>query len=216
MSTFTRPQGIAAVLALTFLSAAAASDTGIPIYVRLVDRVGLSPKLRNELEATVQAIFEKAGLSLAFVDCSGAPDPKDYFLQILNLRPKHLPPDSTGSTVLVRSAQPGDSYAAIWFPEVESAALSLDAPVASVLAATIAHEMGHLLLHSSGHSPSGVMSPRMDRRQIRLLERGELLFTPAQSASFRSSAYNGLKPSTAGGERHGEIPERTRSGSCTR
>jgi hypothetical protein len=180
MSNFNGPHSMAAVLLLTF----------VPIHIRLVDRAGLPAKLRTDAQRTVQAIFNKTGLSLQFVECSGEPNPNDYFLQIVNLRPKHLAPDSAGSAVLVPSPRPGDSYAVIWFPEVESAAQSLQAPVASVLAASMAHEIGHLLLHSSRHSHSGVMSPRIDRRQIRLLERGELLFTSAESARLGSSAYN--------------------------
>jgi hypothetical protein len=50
-----------------------------------------------------------------------------------------------------------------------------------ILGGVMAHELGHLLLGSDGHSGSGIMQPRWDPSQVRLLLMGTLQFTPEQT-----------------------------------
>jgi hypothetical protein len=191
------------VLLLTCFRIAGACDSGLAeipgaarIHIRLVDLVGLPEKVRTQSEAVVIGVFRRAGLDVAFVECLAGVDnpcreatgPADFWLQILKQRPRHLHGDTTGFAVLVPSPKPGDSYAAVSYPMVEATALELDAAIADVLAASLAHEMGHLLLHASSHSRTGIMNPRLDRRQMWLMERGELLFTKEQATRLAERA----------------------------
>lgn len=203
MSKMNVRRGIAAVLLSLSLQVARASHWSpgqaprpASLHIRLVDLAGIPEKLRAAGEGMVQEIYRQAGLELDFVDCPEAgparcgipPGPSEFWLQILNRPPNHLQRDSTGFAVLVPTPQPGDSYAAVSLPMVESAARHLEVPAAEVLAASMAHEIGHLLLHSSWHSHAGVMSPRMDRKQIQQLERGELLFSTVEAARLAECA----------------------------
>jgi hypothetical protein len=203
MSNLAERRGTAAIFLLAFVPVAAASHLGLgepprppEIHIRLVDFAGIPEKVRTQAEAVVVTIFRRAGLELDFVECLSAdaqpcrqpPSEADFWLQILNQRPKNPIRDAAGFAVLVRSHRPGDSYAAVSYPMVQSAALELDAPVAAVLAATMAHEIGHLLLNSSAHSRTGVMSPRLDRPRILLFESGELLFTRDEVARLSQRA----------------------------
>jgi hypothetical protein len=148
-------------------------------HVRLVDMAGLPGAIERQVESMVEALFRRAGLELDFVDTA---DKADFWMQILKQRPLHLHGDTTGFAVLVRSDRPSDSYAAVSLPIVEQTSRELDAPAVEVLAASVAHELGHLLLHSPGHSRSGIMKARLDRTQMELLERGELWFTKDEAA----------------------------------
>lgn len=130
---------------------------------------GLTQKVLAEAEGAVPAIFRPAGIEIEFVDRQAQ---ADFRLEILDHRPRDFHGDTTGLAVLL----PSDSYAVIFLPLVQAAARDLQAPVAEVLAVSLAHELGHLLLHSAAHASSGIMKPRIDRQQIRLLERGELQF----------------------------------------
>ncbi|HUA59507.1 MAG TPA: hypothetical protein VML19_12175 [Verrucomicrobiae bacterium] len=201
MSNLAERRGTAAVLFLVLLRIAAASHHGsmqLPrpakVHIRLSDLAGVPDKIREQAEDTVIALYRKAGLEIDFVNCETGPrlpcrlDPgsSDFSVQILKHRPSHLHGDTTGFAILVPTDKLNDSYAAVSQPAVESAARELDAPVAEVLAASLAHEIGHLLLHSSAHSRNGIMSARMDQRQMRLLERGELTFTPDEAARLIS------------------------------
>jgi hypothetical protein len=165
-----------------------ASDSGLQqipftyrIQVRLVATAGVPDGVETQVESIVGAVFRHAGLELDFVDAAGK---ADFRMQILKHRPLNLHGDTMGFAVLVRSERSSDSYAAVSWPIVEEASRELDVPVVEVLAASIAHELGHLLLHSSGHSRSGIMKARLDHTQIELLERGQLLFTKAEATKL--------------------------------
>ena len=153
-------------------------NSGDRVHIRLVDMANLPDRLRTQSESLAVGIFAKAGVEIDFVacPCRQAVGPGDFFLQILNQPLRHLHGDSAGFAVLVPSDRRADSYAAVSLPMVESAARELDVPVAEMLAASMAHEIGHLLLHSATHSRTGIMRPRVDAKQIRLLEQGNLGF----------------------------------------
>lgn len=192
MCKIARRCGIAAVLLLTPARVAFATDSGCQpalqthrVHVRLVDMAGLRDGVGTQAESMVAAVFRKAGLELDFVDVA---EKADFWMQIIRQRPLNLHGDTTGFAVLVRSERSRDSYAAVSLPMVEEVACELDAPVVEVLAASMAHELGHLLLHSSGHSLSGIMKARLDRKQIESLARGEFWFTKDEAARLVEQA----------------------------
>jgi hypothetical protein len=145
--------------------------------------------MRTQVEAIVVALYRNAGLNLDFLNCeTPAPDDAchfalastDIWVQIPRHRPAQLRGDGIAFAILVPSERFAASYAAVSLPAVRVAARDMDVPVVDVLAASVAHEIGHLLLHSPMHS-HGVMSPRLDQRQMQLLERGELRFTQEEA-----------------------------------
>jgi hypothetical protein len=178
--------------------AARGSDRGIPqslscekVYVRLTDFANVSGRLRAEAEGSVQRMFLKAGVAPAFVECETAGAPcampaasRDLRLQILKDRPKNIAGDPTGFAVLVHTERLCDSYGAVSFVMVEAMARDMNAPVADVLAAAMAHELGHLLLQSSSHGRTGIMKKRLDPEQVALMGQGSLLFTDAEAAAM--------------------------------
>jgi hypothetical protein len=50
-----------------------------------------------------------------------------------------------------------------------------------MLGHVISHEIGHLLLGTNSHSPSGIMRAQWDREQLSLAVAGLLTFTKSQS-----------------------------------
>jgi hypothetical protein len=62
--------------------------------------------------------------------------------------------------------------------------MGLDAEV--VLAHTMAHEIGHLLLGSNSHASQGIMRPTWDERDIHLAKTGVLGFTDAQAERMQA------------------------------
>ena len=55
-----------------------------------------------------------------------------------------------------------------------------------VLAHAIAHEIGHVLLSSSSHSPAGIMRASWQDDEYKLLVSGQLRFTLAQTELIRT------------------------------
>jgi hypothetical protein len=67
-------------------------------------------------------------------------------------------------------------------------AVFLEAPQLSLgqlLGHGIAHEIGHLLLGTNSHSPSGLMSAHWSARELKLAARGQLTFSIDQAATIR-------------------------------
>jgi hypothetical protein len=58
--------------------------------------------------------------------------------------------------------------------------------LAQVLAHTIAHEIGHVLLGTSAHSPAGIMRASWQDNEYKLLVTGQLRFTEAQTDLIRT------------------------------
>jgi hypothetical protein len=62
-----------------------------------------------------------------------------------------------------------------------------------ILGCVIAHEIGHLLLGPGSHSPSGIMQPQWERKQVQQAMTGRLLFTAEQSQVIRAQAQSRLE-----------------------
>ena len=80
--------------------------------------------------------------------------------------------------------------ASVFWGRIQELAYSVDgdpneAPV--ILGAVIAHEVGHLLLGTNSHSPTGIMCANWDREYLRLASRSRQLFSPEQSAVLRAT-----------------------------
>jgi hypothetical protein len=55
------------------------------------------------------------------------------------------------------------------------------------MGAIIAHEIGHLLLGSNAHAAIGIMRAHWQDAELRMLSKGELLFTTEQGARMRTN-----------------------------
>jgi hypothetical protein len=128
-------------------------------------------------ERAAEHVFEAAGIRLMWHDSPGA-----IRFHLVRGRWNGPHADATGFAVLPPKSEPyaGASYAAI-----EAAAESMGIDPALLLGATIAHEIGHVLL-GPAHSRTGIMCPSFRWEQMRQMQRGELRFTPEQAARLRT------------------------------
>jgi hypothetical protein len=72
------------------------------------------------------------------------------------------------------------AHAIIFYDRVEKLCVASDiAPdIGTILGAVIAHELGHVLMGSEEHSPTGVMKARWGPKELRLISWNRLQFTP--------------------------------------
>ena len=61
-----------------------------------------------------------------------------------------------------------------------------NALTADILACVIAHEIGHLLLGSDSHSPTGIMKGKWSKEELQGAGWGRLVFTPQQGGIIRA------------------------------
>lgn len=128
--------------------------------------------------AVTTRILNRAGLDAVWehgADCA----PPALCVYLSQTRPSTLHADAAGYALL----WPGGGYASVFLPGVARTAAALGAEPGTMLGATMAHEIGHLLL-GSAHS-AGVMSARFDWQQLRAAERGELLFRDEDARRMR-------------------------------
>src|SRR5713226_1342705 len=111
----------------------------------------------SRARAVATRILSHAGVETVWAADSACERPS-LCVRLSRSRPSTVHADAAGFAVL----SPGAAYASVFLPAVEKTADGLGVDVARVLGATIAHEIGHLLL-GRGHS-RGVMSARFDWR----------------------------------------------------
>ena len=188
------------LLLSTHLAAAsrkpAHAEPALTIHVRVANLARISERLRLSALPAVRRIFQAAGIDLQFLDCTAQPllcappaEPWDVWLQILADKPKHIDADSLGFAVLVPSPNFCDSYAAVSLLMVTRAARQMSVPVEDVLAASVAHEIGHVVLQSSAHARAGIMRSRIDLRQAQLMGRADLQFTREEVAAIAAHRF---------------------------
>lgn len=160
---------------------------------------------RAEEEAT--RILAAAGIRTEWVDCSrfqgSSPiqsgpvnevteqcnrilDGTDILLRIL---PGSSPASHAFGETMFGFAEGGD-VATVFYKRVANLTSGWDGdehetPI--LLGDVVAHEIGHLLLGTNSHSPTGIMSAKWDREYLRLARMGFQRFSPGQSSSMRAT-----------------------------
>ena len=63
----------------------------------------------------------------------------------------------------------------------------VDLPMQSMLSVALVHEIGHLLLDSDDHTPSGIMRAEWDREDLNGILRGQSHFTSGQVRRMKAN-----------------------------
>jgi hypothetical protein len=151
--------------------------TALVIAIHLVVPATVPESTVAVAQQVATAILQSAGIQPFWVPCRR--NTPCLHLQVLD---KNIPVhgDTTGYTVA--------GYAVVSYPAATTAAASCGESAAVVLGAAMAHELGHLLLPAPSHSATGVMSPRLTCRELKLAARGELRFTSDQIRAIRNAS----------------------------
>jgi hypothetical protein len=151
-------------------------------------------------EHTASNIFQNVGVKMSWVDCPLTSPRAELNLACTT---HHAPTDirlnvvpeiaegpwvekfAMGMAVPIPPPRHGQfayiSYARAKAVLLETPQLSLG----QLLGHGIAHEIGHLLLGTNSHSPSGLMSAHWSTRELKLAARGQLTFSIDQAVAIR-------------------------------
>jgi hypothetical protein len=198
---------------------AASRPSPIQITVRCYNR--LRPALRAPAERALTRVARAGGLewTLAWQGCfdesnrkaSAAPQsaagPRVLRLTIAILPPAMARPlesdeDQMGMTPRSSVATSG-RLAYVFYDRVEHFAHSHETGVGLLLAAAIAHEVGHMLLPYPAHAPMGLMRATWTLKEFQEIAMGWLLFTPSQAAVLRQSVSRARPSDDARGRTEG-------------
>ena len=166
------------------------------VPVKLFNDAAVSKRLLNSAAGDAAWILKSACVEVAWVPCPpvsrsqmspcaapvGAlelhvlPDPltNDFHGDTLGMAMPHLDAGDRAAIFVSRARATAALY-----PEIVG--------VDDVMGCVMAHELGHLLLHSNTHSSEGIM--RAEFRQIDLINgvQRRLVFTPAERESIRTN-----------------------------
>ncbi len=84
----------------------------------------------------------------------------------------------------------GTAVVYVFYRRVEAEAARYSVSVVFVLACTLAHELGHVLMPERGHSQDGLMRACWNGDDFQRADRGQLRFLPEQVALIRTRARN--------------------------
>jgi hypothetical protein len=174
------------------------------ITVRMHDYAGVSRDTLDRAEGEMARIFEVAGIATTWVDCplttSELPQypaclqPADSPRFDMNIVPRFMATryamheTALGFTSFAREGE-HNSVASVFYDRVRETAESTPMSSPRLLAHAMAHELGHLLLRTSGHTPGGIMRARWTPDDLRLASCGRLLFTAEQAQLIRAEVW---------------------------
>ena len=138
------------------------------LTVRTYDSVGLGSSETAIARDTASAILRDAGLQMAWRDCTvGCTDPlksNEVLVRIVTA-PKAALPGSLGYSVVDMERRTG-TLATIYADRLTSIARRTGTDAGRLIGRAIAHEIGHLLLGTSHHSPAGLMRAHWADREV--------------------------------------------------
>jgi len=168
-----------------------ATDPTFTVHVRNYARV--DSKTIAQAEKVASRIFQKAGVASQWADAPGpvAVGLSDLSVNILPAAMSDKLHLETGVTGLAPGAGPDRVLAYIFYNRVEEMhrghleafqrkAVEFPLPVANLLGAAMAHEIGHILLNLAIHSKTGIMRGNWDLGVLQNSIYGCLYFTKDQ------------------------------------
>ena len=171
---------IALVITGVRLADAAEPQHPRPLDLQMKSEVRVPALVLKIAQDEVTRIFAAAGLAVHWTDTSPRVTVK-IVAQVLGYQRARSP------VMGVAQRTPNAFTAQIFFRQVQDFAYTYEVDLGTMLGHVIAHEIGHLLLPSNAHSPTGVMQPHWDQALARDAVRRSLTFTDAQAARLRSS-----------------------------
>jgi len=167
---------------LMVVGVAVAAETPEPRTVRLQLRNGakVPDDVLVEARDEVARIFARAGFDVQWVDAS----PRITVKIVAHV----LGYARAASPVMGVAQRTADGpIAHVFFRRVEDFARIHRADLSTMLAHVMAHEVGHLLMPTMSHSPTGLMRGVWDDAQVRDAAGGALTFTDGQAEKIRAA-----------------------------
>jgi hypothetical protein len=148
----------------------------------------------TDAEKEAARIFRAAGIQINWNECRCSPilSPTSVMLRIIprffgslqaNSRRENLGYAVTGTE--------GGGLATVFYDRVEATAKGEN--LSRVLGYAIAHEIGHILLGQSSHSPAGLMRANWSEKDLKPAHRDRMQFTPDQAERMRTGLGSEMK-----------------------
>jgi hypothetical protein len=183
------------VAAITHMPATARADPGAPVVVAMLQNDAAVPTdVAARAKDEVRRLFALIDVEIAWVSDVPRDGTSLRVVTLLRGEPlkKKIPPNALGYTASAGTVRGIRGYV-VW-SRVEQVAQEFAVGLDRVLAAAIAHELGHMLLPDGSHARRGLMQAPWDRELVRSASTGMLLFSAESGDLIRRGL---LQPATA-------------------
>jgi len=181
----------------------AGAEPSLKITVRVQDYAQVPRKTLEQAKSEAMAILGQTGVKVVWLDCPRPAErvqtpracaepfrPSDIALRILpKSMAERLPVSGDAFGFASQSTDNRPSFVAnVFYHRVEALAETVGFSRAATLRYVMAHEIGHLLLHTVAHSPTGIMHARWNREDLLR----HLVFTPREAQLIRADVRERL------------------------
>jgi len=173
----------------------------VQLRVSVFNSSPISPATIGRAESEAGRVLRDAGVEVIWLDCFQDAQPKAppdlcsgaSFPSHLHLRILQASRDLKAATVGVSfSAKDGTGcYADLFYQPIQRLEEVSHASPSVILGHAMAHELGHLLLGTNSHSPSGLMRAQWTREDLINAAKGNLRFSREQSLRIMNRIGNG-------------------------
>jgi hypothetical protein len=173
-----------------------------PLGIHLYDLANISPHTLDEAAREAARVLATAGVEVVWQQLpADSPeahasdqtasaavwrqprDTRDYLVvRIVRGFPARALPGALGFSL--PDAKAG-AHATVFYDRIEALGQSSEIGVSVLLGYAMAHELGHVLLGTTEHSPDGIMKARWGKPDYQRAAMGFLGFTPQQRATIR-------------------------------
>ena len=173
---------------------------GPHVVVAVLNDAEVSPNVIRSAQASLITIFEAIGVTAVCVD-TYAGDRAVLVVRIVDEEAAErlkAPPGSIGLALANGHRRGWLAY--VFYDRIEGISDRNRLDISAMLAAAIAHELGHLLLAPGGHSDGGLMRPDWNRADLLTAGGRGLRFNAKQGALIRAALEEEFdrRPNTPG------------------
>jgi hypothetical protein len=173
-------------------TAASAPPARVEVVARVYNTARVDAAIAEEALATATRLMTAGAIDVAWRNCD-VPDActtvpeREFVIRLVRSRAREVDgaPLVLGEASIEVNARTG-VLATIYVDRVERMAALSEADTASLLGRAIAHELGHLLLATNTHSPSGLMRAQWTLSDVRRNERADWLLTRKEAETIRT------------------------------
>jgi hypothetical protein len=184
---------VSAVLAATLLSPApahSASPRHAQITTRVYHTADMPPVSRHVALQVAARTLAAAGVTVSWRECDAGcddvPGRDELLVRLVRAIGRASRPDQLVlGDAYVDATLGGGVLATIYVDRVEQLAAASGTQVTTLLGRAIAHELGHLLLASSGHSARGLMRAKWSRNDLQRNRLIDWMFTEKDALAMR-------------------------------
>jgi hypothetical protein len=163
--------------------------------VSVFNDAGVEPSVWSQAQSRATEIMRHSGIWLTWLDCGSSasrmPDPKCSAISYpthLSVRvvPKASPVKEHIFGQSFQNAAGEGNYVLVYYAGLKAFRGATTVSTGELLGCVIAHELGHLLLGTASHSPTGLMSAVWQDPELQQVVRGNLFFTGGEGERMRS------------------------------